>query len=192
MEDIILASSSPRRREILEKYGIKHSVVKSEIYEKIYSEDSPEQIAMSLSFEKAYNVGLKYRDNIVIGADTIVVFEDEILGKPQDESDASRMLNLLSGKEHMVITGLSLVNFNKNIKIVDYEKTMVRFRKLDKDIIQRYIDTKEPFDKAGAYGIQGYGALLVEKINGCYHNVVGLPLGRLSQLLYRYFDINII
>ncbi|MEW8972875.1 MAG: Maf family protein [Tissierellaceae bacterium] len=192
MESIILASSSPRRKQILEKYGLKHSVVESKIDEKIHLEDNPEQIAMSLAFEKAYNVAMANRESIVIGADTIVVFENQVLGKPRDELDAMRILNLLSGKEHVVITGISLLNLKKEIKIVDFERTIVKFRELDDDIINRYIDTREPFDKAGAYGIQGYGALFVEKIDGCYYNVIGLPLGKLSQLLYRYFNISII
>ncbi len=192
MNNIILASSSPRRRELLEKYHVGHKVVESKIIEKINFKDRPEQIAMTLAFNKAYYVSKGYKEDIVIGADTIVVFNNQILGKPKDELDAARILRLLSDREHVVITGISLINLDKNIKIIDFEKTLVKFRKLDKNSINRYINTKEPFDKAGAYGIQGYGALLVERINGCYNNVVGLPLVKLDHLLNKHFDISIL
>lgn len=192
MNNIILASSSPRRRELLEKYHVGHKVVESKIIEKINFKDRPEQIAMTLAFNKAYYVSKGYKEDIVIGADTIVVFNNQILGKPKDELDAARILRLLSDREHVVITGISLINLDKNIKIIDFEKTLVKFRKLDKNSINRYINTKEPFDKAGAYGIQGYGALLVERINGCYNNVVGLPLVKLDHLLNKHFDISVL
>lgn len=192
MNNIILASSSPRRRELLEKFKLKHTVMESKIIEKSNPQDGPYEMAMSLAFEKAYNIGKNHEENIVIGADTIVFFQNQILGKPQDEKDARRILELLSGNEHKVITGIALINLNKRVKVVDFEETSVRFRKLDKKLIDRYIATKEPFDKAGAYGIQGYGGLLVEKINGCYNNVIGLPVGKLDKLLNKYFDINIL
>ncbi|MBC8590828.1 Maf family protein [Wansuia hejianensis] len=192
MNKVILASSSPRRREILEKYDFKYKVVESNITEKINSRESPEQIAMSLAFEKAYNVSQKYRDSIVIGADTIVAYKNQTLGKPRDENDIIRTLNLLSGKKHEVITAISLINLDSNIKIVDFERTEVKFRQLDPIIIQKYVATGESLDKAGAYGIQGYGALLVEKIEGCYLNVVGLPLVKLDKLLNEYFNISIL
>ena len=192
MEKIILASSSPRREELLSKYNLNIEIFGSEIQEKQIKDETPEQTAMSLAFEKAHWVSNHFNDGeIVIGADTIVVFGDDILGKPKDEKDAFRILSLLNGKEHNVITGISLIKANSNIKIVDYQLTKVRFRNLSRDQINRYIRTLEPMDKAGAYGIQGYGQILVEGIDGCYSNVVGLPLGKLDYLLNRFFNIKI-
>lgn len=147
---------------------------------------------MSLAFRKAYAVAKDHPEKIVIGADTVVVFKGEILSKPKNSEDAFRMLSLLSGKTHEVITGISILDLDRGQKIVDFEKTKVKFRDLDKDIIDKYISTEEAFDKAGSYGIQGIGALLVEKIDGCYLNVVGLPLVKLDKVLNRFFDISII
>lgn len=192
MENIILASSSPRRKEILEKYNLHPTIIKSNIIEKSYSGEKPSQIAMSLSFQKSYNVSMLYQEQIVIGADTIVVYENEILGKPKDKDDAFRILKLLNGKYHSVITGISIVQNSTNIKIVDYETTKVKFRELSHNKLKDYINTNEPMDKAGAYGIQGYGALLVEKIDGCYLNVVGLPLVKLDFLLNKFFKISLL
>lgn len=192
MNGFILASSSPRRKEILEKYKIFPTIMSSDIVEKINTGERPEQIAMSLSFQKAYNISKIYPDKIVIGADTIVCYENQILGKPKDSDDAFRILKLLNGNEHNVITGISIIQESTNIKIVDYEKTVVKFRNLSDDKLKEYIHTKEPMDKAGAYGIQGYGALLVEKINGCYLNIVGLPLVKLDLLLDKFFKISLL
>lgn len=192
MNKIVLASSSPRRKELLERFNLNHLVVKSHIEEKIDPKDGPYEFAMSLAFQKAYDIGKQYRSSIVIGADTIVVFEKQILGKPKNDRDARDILSQLSGKEHKVITAIAVICLEKNIKVVDYEETIVKFRKLDESLIQRYISTGEPFDKAGAYGIQGYGGLLVEKINGCYDNVMGLPMGKLNQILVKHFNINIL
>ena len=192
MKDIILASSSKRREEILDKYNFKFEIIKKDIIEKIDKYDKPEELVMSLAFRKAYIVAKDHPEKIVIGADTVVVYKDEILSKPKNNDDAFRMLSLLSGKTHQVITGISVLNLDSNQKIVDFEKTNVKFRNLDKEIIDKYISTKEPFDKAGSYGIQGISALLVEKIDGCYLNVVGLPLVKLDKVLNRFFDISII
>lgn len=192
MGDIILASSSPRRKEILERYNINPTIISSDIIEKSIKGEKPTQIAMSLAFQKAYNISILHPDNIIIGADTIVVFQDEILGKPKDTEDAFRMLKLLNGKCHNVITGISIIQNASNIKIVDYEETIVKFRNLDDSKLKNYVNTYEPMDKAGAYGIQGYGALLVEKIDGCYLNVVGLPLVKLDFLLNKFFKIGLL
>ena len=192
MKDIILASSSPRREEILKKYNFAFKIIKQDIEEIISKEDTPEQLVMSLSFRKAYSIAEKHPESIVIGADTVVVYEGEILSKPKDPEEAFKMISLLSGKTHEVITGVSIINEATNTKIVDFEKTKVKFRELDENFINTYIETKEPFDKAGSYGIQGIGALLVEKIDGCYLNVVGMPLVKLDKLLNKYFDISII
>lgn len=193
MEKIILASSSPRRIELLKKYNLNPTVVKAEIQERISEGESPEQIAMALAFEKAFSVSSKFNDGeIIIGADTIVVFKDEILGKPKDKDDAFRMLKTLSGNEHSVITGICVIKANINLKVIDYQKTLVKFRKLTDDKILNYIHTNEPMDKAGAYGIQGFGEILIEKIDGCYSNVVGLPIGKLDDILNKYFNISIL
>lgn len=192
MDNIILASLSPRRRELLEKFNVKHTIIASEIKEIVNAEDGPYEVVMSLAFNKAYNIGKEYTDNIIIGADTIVVYENQILGKPKDSEDAKRILNLLSGNYHKVITGIALINIKQNIKIIDFEETLVKFRELDQGVIDRYIETNEPFDKAGAYGIQGFGGLLVEKIDGCYDNVIGLPMGKLNNLLNKHFNISIL
>lgn len=193
MNNIVLASGSPRRKELLEKFNIAPIVVKSAIHEKISIYETPEQIAMALAFEKANQVAGKFsKGEIIIGADTLVTYEGKILGKPNNEKDAINMLKLLSDKEHQVITGLSILRANTNIKVIDYEKTYVKFRKLDELIIKSYIDTKEYVDKAGAYGIQGIGGILIKWINGCYFNVVGLPLYKLDILLDKHFDISLL
>lgn len=192
MSDIILASGSPRRKEILEKLGLDIEVIKPEIEEIIWEGDKPSQLVMGLSFQKALNVAKKREDKIVLAADTIVVLEEEILGKPRDSRDAFDMLSNLSGKTHRVLTGYSIVNLEKNIKLVNYSETKVEFKMLSEDFIKSYIGTGEPMDKAGAYGIQGYGQLLVEGIVGSYSNVVGLPVEKISTDLDENFNIKII
>lgn len=192
MRKIILASTSPRRKELLEKYNLNPIVVKSCAEEKLRPDEGPEQIVMSLAFEKVNSISHIYANDIIIGADTIVVYENKILGKPKDEDDAYRILKTLSGKEHEVLTGICIINPEKNIKVVDYERTIVKFRKLDDEKIRDYIKTGEPLDKAGAYGIQGYGAILVDGIQGCYTNVVGLPLPKLDFLLGSFFGVKIL
>lgn len=189
--DIILASSSPRRKEILENTNIKFNIVKSDIEEQISEGESPEQVAMRLAFEKCMDVALKHEESLVIGADTIVVLDDMILGKPKDEQDAYYMLNKLSNSVHQVITGISLINLKGNKKIIDYVVSNVKFKDLSEEDIKDYIQTKESLDKAGSYGIQGYGALLVDEIQGDYFNIVGLPISRLSDLLKEHFSINL-
>lgn len=192
MYKIVLASGSPRRKEILEKFKLDTVVVNSGYDEKESPGENPIQITMSHAFNKALNVSKDYIDSVVIGADTIVVYNDRILGKPKDESNAYEILNLLSGNIHEVITGIALIQEIKKIKIIDYEITKVKFRKLDSKRILNYIKTGEPLDKAGAYGIQGLGELMVEKIDGCYSNVVGLPLTKIDFYLNKYFDTHLL
>lgn len=189
---IILASGSPRRKEMLERFNLEPVIIKSNIDEKIFIDQEPIQIAMSLAFEKAYEVSNSFMDDLVIGADTIVVNDGLILGKPKDEEDAFNMLRSLSSKTHEVITGISLIDKSRDLKFVDYECTQVKFKYLSDRLIKTYLNTGEYKDKAGSYGIQGKGAVLVEKINGCYSNVVGLPLSKLDYLLSRYFNLNIL
>ena len=189
--NIILASASPRRKEILENTNIKFDIISSSIEELILGGESPCQMVMRLAFEKGIDIASKYKSNLVISADTIVVLDDNVLGKPKDEEEARQMISNLSGRTHQVITGISLINLENNKKIIDYVVSNVKFKKLSKDDINDYIKTKESLDKAGAYGIQGYGAILVEEIQGDYFNIVGLPISKLSDLLKIHFNINL-
>lgn len=192
MNDIILASSSQRREEILKQFNFKFKIIKSHVKEIVNEKDSPENLAMSLAFRKAFDVAKDNPKSIVIAADTVVYYRGRILSKPKDSKEAYEMLSSLSGDSHEVITGICIINLEKNIKIIDYDKTLVRFRELDKEEIDAYIETREPFDKAGSYGIQGIGALLIEKVEGSYLNVVGLPIVKLDKILKEFFDIRII
>lgn len=189
--EIILASASPRRREILQNTKLKFEVQKSDIEEVFLEEESPESMVVRLAYEKAFDVAENNRDKLVIGADTIVVLGDEVLGKPKDEREAFDMIQKLSNKTHRVITGISLIHLKKGIVVNDYQVSYVTFKDLSEDSIKDYINTKESLDKAGGYGIQGYGALLVESIQGDYFNIVGLPISKLSDLLKDHFDINL-
>lgn len=189
--DIILASSSPRRKEILGNTNLKFKIIKSNIDEVILSKESPYQVVMRLAYEKSMDIAYSNRDKLIIGADTVVCLDDVILGKPKDELEAIEMIKKLSGKTHQVITGISLINLDANKKIIDYVVSYVKFKKLSHEDIIDYIQTNESLDKAGAYGIQGYGALLVEEIKGDYFNIVGLPISKLSDLLKKHFSINL-
>ncbi|HEY8500158.1 MAG TPA: Maf family protein [Clostridia bacterium] len=189
MEQLILASQSPRRKLLLQQIGIPFSVFPSDVKEPINMKMSPDKIVIDLSEKKAEQVCGKLEccsegPHIVLAADTIVVLDEVVMGKPKDPAEAFNMLEALSGRWHEVITGVTLRTVNTTNKIMTHaEKTKVKIRKLSKQTIQRYIDSGEPFDKAGAYGIQGLGALLVEKLHGCYYNVVGLPLYKVSVML---------
>lgn len=189
--NIILASASPRRKEILENVNVKFTVVASNIDEVILDNEPPKELVMRLAFEKCMDVAKKNEDALVIGADTIVVMDDQILGKPKNEEDAYNMIELLSNKKHQVITGISLINLSLDKKVIDYVVSEVTFKDLSKETIRDYINTKESLDKAGAYGIQGYGSLLVESISGDYFNIVGLPISRISDLLKENFNVNL-
>ena len=188
---LILASGSPRRIELLKMLGCKFQIIPSKVEEKINPRLSPIQKVKKLSRLKALDVASKISEGIVIAADTIVVLDKKILGKPKTKKEAKEMLEKLSGKEHRVITGLAVVDAKTKKALQDFVTARVKFRELNKDLIKKYIATGEPLDKAGAYGIQGKGALLVESIKGDYFNVVGLPLNALNQLLEK-FGINLI
>jgi len=189
--NIILASASPRRKEILENANVKFKIMSSDIEELTLEGESPCQMVMRLAFEKGVDIAHKQKSDLVISADTIVVLDNKVLGKPKDESEAKHMIESLSGKTHQVITGISLINLENNKKIIDYVVSNVKFKDLSEDDINDYISTNESLDKAGAYGIQGYGALLVDEIKGDYFNIVGLPISRLSDLLKKHFNINL-
>lgn len=184
--ELILASGSPRRIELLKKLGCKFRVIPSKVEEKINPSLSPTENARRISCLKALDVASKISEGIVIAADTMVVLGKKILGKPKNKKEARKMLQNLSGKEHRVITGLVVVDAKTKKIMQDVVITKVKFRKLNKNLIEKYIITGEPLDKAGAYGIQGKGALLVESIKGDYFNVVGLPLNTLNQLLEKF------
>lgn len=192
MSKIILATSSPRRKELFDKFNIDYQAVESKVSEVLDPRDKPIPYAMAIAYAKAYEVSKQYEDKIVIGADTIVVYKDEILEKPKDEEVAYRMLQLLSGKEHQVISGLAIINLSQNKKVVDYDLTKVKFRDLEPITIRKYIETEEPLDKSGAYGIQGLGGILVESIVGSYYNVIGLPLVKLDELMLKHFNKSLI
>lgn len=189
--NIILASGSPRRKEILENTNLQFSVITSDIDERIFENEEPIQLVLRLAFEKCMSVAQNNPSDLVIGADTIVVLDNEILGKPKNEEEAFNTLSKLSNREHQVITGMSIVNLENEKKIVDYAISNVKFKKLTDQDIKDYISTKECLDKAGSYGIQGYGALLVEEIKGDYFNIVGLPISKLSDILKMNFNINL-
>jgi septum formation protein len=189
--NIILASGSPRRKEILANTNVEFNVITSDIDESILKNEEPTQLVLRLAFEKCMSVARKNPNDLVIGADTIVVLDHEILGKPKNEEEAFDMLSKLSNREHQVITGISIVNLGNEKKIVDYAISNVKFKKLTDQDIKDYISTKECLDKAGSYGIKGYGALLVEGIKGDYFNIVGLPISKLSDILKENFNINL-
>lgn len=187
---VILASASPRRRELLNQVGIDPVIMPSHVEEVIASTE-PDQVVMELSAQKAEDVAAAYRgqDVVVIGADTVVVADGKILGKPKDREDAIRMVTLLAGRSHQVYTGVTLVfcgaDRGKDGKTVTFaEETEVWIYPMDRPQIERYVDTGEPMDKAGAYGIQGYFAAYIQGIRGDYTNVVGLPVGRVCQTLF--------
>ncbi len=196
MEKIILASASPRRSEILKNIGLPFEVVVSDADESsISAECGPELYVQELALLKAAAACKKLenkKDAVVISADTIVVSDGKILGKPEDEADAAKMLSALSGREHQVITGICVLRLKDAYSVCDSVLTRVKFKELTKDFINAYIATGEPLDKAGAYGIQGKGSLLCEKIDGDYFNVVGLPVSRLSDILRTEFGIEVL
>lgn len=180
-QKIILASGSPRRREIFTKLGINFQYVTANVDESFNPALPIEDEIMRVAATKAYSVSAIYEEAFVIGADTIVVLDGEIIGKPKDKYDAQNILSKLSNRKHEVFTGVAVVNKKNKICERFYEKTDVYFKKLTNELINWYIDSEEPMDKAGAYGIQGKGSLLVEKIDGNYDNVMGLPAGKLLE-----------
>jgi septum formation protein len=183
---VFLASKSPRRRKLLKQLNIKFKSFSVEMDEKIHQNEKPSNSVLRLSKEKLSLAKLKVKKGIVITADTIVVLNKTVLGKPKNKKDAFRILKLLSGKTHVVYTGYSIFNFTNNKTISEYEKTEVTFRDLTDDEIKEYINGGSPMDKAGAYGIQDdFGAVFINKINGCYYNVVGLPLAKFYHALLR-------
>ncbi|MBI5473972.1 MAG: septum formation inhibitor Maf [Ignavibacteriae bacterium] len=187
LKRLVLASRSPRRIALLKQIGLDFTVDPTDLPEDFDSQISPSENAMTLALQKAMNIAEKFQDAIVIGADTIVVLDNALLGKPTDESDALRMLRLLSGRTHTVVTGFALVDCASRRSMTACEETRVTFRTLPDAEISEYIAGGSPMDKAGAYGIQDdYGAVFVTRIEGCFYNVVGFPLSRFYVELNRF------
>ena len=181
---IYLASKSPRRRKLLKQLGIKFKAFSVESPEDFLDGEHPVECVKRIAIEKMELAKYKVNRSIIITADTIVVLQHKVIGKPSSKTDAIKILSQLSGKVHTVYTGFCVLNQRTGLMILDYEKTDVKFRKLIKDEIIDYVSGGSPMDKAGAYGIQDdFGAVFVERINGCYYNVVGLPLTKLYKAL---------
>jgi septum formation protein len=181
---IYLASKSPRRRKLLKQLNIDFKVMNVELEEEIPDGEHPIKTVKRLASEKLEKAKLKVSKGIIITADTIVVLNKHVLGKPKNKKDAKRILELLSGNTHQVFTGYAVYNSVTKKTKLEYERTEVKFRNLNSKEINDYINSGSPYDKAGAYGIQDdFGAVFVEKINGCYYNVVGLPLSKLYKTL---------
>ena len=189
MSKIILASGSPRRRALLQELGLDFTIYKPDVDEKILNHELPENLCERLSRLKAATGAAVFPDSIVIAADTIVVIDNKILGKPHNREDAFNMLMTLQGRTHEVLTGLTICENHKILSHVEH--TRVKFRNLNESEIRAYISTGESDDKAGAYAVQGVGSLLVERLEGDYFNVVGLPVCRLGLML-REFGINLL
>ena len=184
MKRLILATASPRRRQILQQAGIDFITVVSGFNEPDFQDNTmPEKYVMKCARGKAESVSSDFEEAVVIGADTIVVSNNRVLGKPADITEAFDYMKLLSGCEHDVYTGICIVDVMSGQKAVGYEKTSVLFRDLSDREISQYIHAINPLDKAGAYAIQGPGSMVVESIRGCYYNVVGLPVARIEKMM---------
>jgi septum formation protein len=188
---LVLASSSPRRQELLQRAGFEFEVRPGGAEEVRRSGESAEDFARRVAREKSLGAAASSPlDSLVLGADTVVVIDGLILGKPSDADDAARMLRMLSGTSHRVVTGVCLVRAPDRIEAVAHETTMVRFRELGEGEIRDYVGSGEPLDKAGAYGIQGLASKFVTRIEGCYFNVVGLPIPIVYAMLKPFLALS--
>ena len=194
MSRFILASASPRRKELLENIGMKFDILVSQADENSIDRNiPPEMLVKELAMLKAAETAKYVKDDAyIIGSDTVVAFEGQVLEKPKSTEDAENMLKKLSGKEHFVYTGVCIFRTMDCSAVCKSEKTVVRFKELSEDTIKNYVKTGEPMDKAGAYGIQGKGSLLVKGIDGDYFNVVVLPVGLLSDMFKEEYNIEIL
>lgn len=186
MRKIILASASPQRKEILRKTGLNFSICTSDYKEDINLSLKPRALAKFLSRKKAETVAHKYKNAIIIAADTFIVFKNRLLGKPHTDKEAEKMLNMLNGKAHSVITGFTIMDTASKKILSRSVETKVYFKKLGRKEINAYVRSKEPLDKAGAYAIQGLGSVFIERIDGDFLNVVGLPLLALTESLKKF------
>lgn len=191
MKKIVLASASPRRAALLEQLGLKFVVDPSNHEEPLDSKLPPERLVRALSLKKARTVARRYRNAVVIAADTIGILDGKVIGKPKSAVDARRILKKLSGRTHRVITGFTVIDTGSGKTATRAVETKVRFRKLTPDEITAYVRTGEPLDKAGAYGIQERGAIFINHIEGDYFNVIGLPLCALAETL-RKFSVKVL
>jgi septum formation protein len=191
MKTIILASASPRRKELLEKIGLKFEIEPADYEEVADVGLEAHELVQKLSREKAEAVARKHRNTVVIAADTVVLLGDKILGKPHSQTEAGKMLRSLSGKAHVVITAFTIIDTDNEKMLSKSVETKVYIRKLNPKEIDAYVKSGEPLDKAGAYAIQGLGSVIVERIEGDYFNVVGLPLSLLAESL-KEFGIDVL
>lgn len=180
---IILATGSPTRKNINEKLGLNFEIIPSKYEEDMALDLPPEKLAMELAYGKANDIAKDHHEEIIIGIDTFVVFEGKTIGKPKDKEDAINILKKLSGKMHEVFSGIAIIDCENKKIIKDFEVTKVKFRKLDNSEIINYVNSLEPLNKAGAYGVQGKGGILVEKFDGCFYNVEGFPVSKILSLL---------
>ena len=181
--DIILASASPRRKTILSQIGIQFTIMKSNTVEDFSLNLPPEAFCEHWAREKAKDIAKSHPKSLIIGADTIVVLDNKILGKPQNREQSISMLKSLSGRTHEVLTGVSFIHLDSNFDITFNESTLVSFNTLTNNDILNYIDTYNPYDKAGSYGIQDRFSIHINKITGCYYNVMGLPISKFHRKL---------
>jgi septum formation protein len=191
MKQIILASTSPRRKQLLKQLGLDFTVVPSDIEEKLNPRLKPRHQVEALALQKAKAVAPKFADAIIIGADTLVAFGDDVIGKPKNVRDAKHMLKKLRGRQHLIVTGFALIDTATNRTIIKSIETKVWFRKISPQEITSYIEKEKPFDRAGAYAIQALGAIFVEKIEGDYFGAVGLPIFLLAKELKK-LDVSIL
>lgn len=192
MRPIILASGSPRRQELLTNLGLDFKVIVSDVDESMGENMLPAQLVEKLAERKASAVAAEFSgEGLVIGADTIVILGNKLMGKPQDRSDAIEMLRELQGRSHEVFTGVAVIDVATGQSVVTHQATAVRFKPMTMEQIERYVDTGEPMDKAGAYAVQGKASIFIDSIRGCYFNVVGLPVAKLADAL-RVFGVEII
>ena len=183
MKQLILASSSPRRRQIMQELGLTFQAIPPRYFEETMDGMSPEELVCHNALGKAREVSGHCQDSIVIGCDTVIVFGNEILGKPLTSERARFTLSSLSGHSHSVLSGLAVIDVGLKKELVGHEESVITFRRLTKDETEKYIESGEPLDKAGAYGIQGRGELFVKRIEGSFSNVVGLPKALLMNFL---------
>lgn len=183
MERVILASQSPRRRELLGKMGVEFSVQPSNFNEQLDDTRSPEEVAVELALGKAANIAVQNEDAIVIASDTIVTFNGKQLEKPKDEDEARKTLHMLAGRTNIVTTSLVVMCIDKGIELKGSDSTRVQFKPLNEKLINAYVESGDPMDKAGSYGIQSGGSVLIESIEGNYDTVIGLPTKLLKDFL---------
>lgn len=186
----ILASASPRRQELLQSVGLNFKTIPARINEDYVEGESPSKHVRRLSFNKALVIAQKYRNSWVLGADTIVVIDGLILGKPGNKKEAEHMLKKLSGREHKVFTGFTIAHEASGIYRTQVTQSAVRFKKISSDEVKWYVTCDEPYDKAGGYAIQGKGAYFIQSIRGSYTNVIGLPLCEVLETLKEFHAIH--